>query len=144
MGITLAVFRIAGKTPVENDKIQIVASWFDIWSWRKCKTLVEILLGPQDLLLLRDDVILHISCLFVEVIKKETLISDDKKILNDLFDNLIFDWTISPTEIKYSSLMINEGVSFFFASLILNFLYLSKSSLYLWCIHWRSLWNTFP
>ena len=32
MGITLAVFRIAGKTPVENDKIQIVAGWFDIWS----------------------------------------------------------------------------------------------------------------
>ena len=31
MGITLAVFRIAGKTPVGN-KLQIVAQWFDIWS----------------------------------------------------------------------------------------------------------------
>ena len=95
MGITLTVFRIGGKTPVENDKIQIVAGWFDIWPWRKCKTLVGILLGPQDLLLLRDDVTLHISYLFVEVIKKWTLISDDKKILNDLFGNLVFDWTIS-------------------------------------------------
>ena len=58
MEITLAVFKIAGKTPVENDKLQIVARWFDIWSWRKCKTLVGILLGPQDLLLLRDDITL--------------------------------------------------------------------------------------
>ena len=32
MGTTLAVFRIAGKTPVENDKLQIVARWFDNWS----------------------------------------------------------------------------------------------------------------
>ena len=32
MGITVAVFRIAGKTPVENDKLEIVGRWFDIWS----------------------------------------------------------------------------------------------------------------
>ena len=80
MGITLAVFRIAGKTPVENDKLQIVARWLDIWSCRRCKTLVGMLLGPQDLLVLRDDIILYISSLFVEVIK-ESLISDDKIIL---------------------------------------------------------------
>ena len=58
MGITLVVFRKAGKTPVENDKLQTVARWFDIWSWRRCKTLVGILLDPQDLLLLTDDIIL--------------------------------------------------------------------------------------
>ena len=39
-----------------------------------------MLLGPQDLLVLRDDIILYISSLFVEVIK-ESLISDDKIIL---------------------------------------------------------------
>ena len=50
-----------------------------------------MLLVPQDLLVLRDDMILQISSLFVEVIKKESLISDDKKVLNDLFQNLIFE-----------------------------------------------------
>ena len=60
---------------------------------------------------------------------KESLISDDKKFLNDLFENLIFEWTISATEMKkilkvlaietgslmnFSSLVINEGVSLFF------------------------------
>ena len=58
MEITLPVFRIAGKTPVENDRLQIVARCFDIWSWRRCKTLGRILLGPQDLLVLRDGIIL--------------------------------------------------------------------------------------
>ena len=158
MGITLAVFRIAGKTPVENDKLQIVSRWFDICSWRRCKILVGILLRPQDLLILRDDIILQISCLFVEVILKESLISEDKKFLNDLFENLSFEWTISATEVKkllkvlaietgslmyFSSFVINEGTHYFFASLMLMILYLSKHSLYLWCFHWRSLWNTF-
>ena len=32
-----------------------------------------------------------INFLFVEVIMKESLISDDKKFLNDLFENLIFE-----------------------------------------------------
>ena len=50
-----------------------------------------MLLVPQDLLVLRDDMILQISPLFVEVIMKESLISDDKKVLNDLFQNLIFE-----------------------------------------------------
>ena len=50
-----------------------------------------MLLVPQDLFVLRDDMILQISSLFVEVIMKESLISDDKKVLNDLFQNLIFE-----------------------------------------------------
>ena len=89
-------------------------------------------------------------CLFVEVIMKESLISDDKKFLNDLFENLIFEWTISATEVKkllkvlaietgslmyFSFLVINEGVPLFLASLILEFLCLSKSPLYLWSFH---------
>ena len=31
---------------------------------------------------------------------KESLISDDKKFVNDLLENLIFEWTISATEVK--------------------------------------------
>ena len=30
----------------------------DIWSWTRCKILVGILLGPRDLLMLRDDITL--------------------------------------------------------------------------------------
>ena len=49
MGITLAAFRIAGKIPLENYK-----RWFDICSWIRHKTLVGILLGLQDLLVMKD------------------------------------------------------------------------------------------
>ena len=31
---------------------------------------------------------------------KELLISDDKKFVNDVLENLIFEWTISATEVK--------------------------------------------
>ena len=45
--------------PKNSDQpVQIVAGRFDIWSWRRCKTLVGMLLGPQDLLVLRHDIIL--------------------------------------------------------------------------------------
>ena len=70
MCIAMTVFRKAEKNPVENNKLQIVAKWFDICSWR-CKSLVGILLGAQDLLVLRDDIILLISSLSVEVFMKE-------------------------------------------------------------------------
>ena len=58
MGITLAVFKIVGNIPVEKDKLHIVARCLDIWSWTRYKILVGILLGPQDLLMLRDDITL--------------------------------------------------------------------------------------
>ena len=58
--------------------------------------LVGILLGPQDLLILRDDIILQISSLFVAVIVKDSLLFFDK----DLFENLIFDWTVSAIDVK--------------------------------------------
>ena len=58
MGITLAVFKIVGNIPVEKDKLHIVARCLDVWSWTRCKILVGILLGPQDLLMLRDDITL--------------------------------------------------------------------------------------
>ena len=47
-----------------------------------------MLLGPQDLLILRDDIILQISSLFVEVDRKESLFFVDKKLPKDLFENL--------------------------------------------------------
>ena len=97
--ITMTIFRKAEKSPVEHNKLQIVAKWLDICYWR-CKTLVGILLGAQDLLVLRDDIIFLIPSLSVEVIIKYLFISDGKKFLNDLLENLIFELTISVTEVK--------------------------------------------
>ena len=101
MKITLAVFKIVGNrnTPVEKDKLHIVARCLDILSWISCKILVGILLGPQDLLMLRD-ITLQIFSLFVAVIMKESLFFVDKKLLKDLFENLIFDCSVSATDVK--------------------------------------------
>ena len=57
-----------GNIPVEKDKLHIVGRCLDIWSWTRCKILVGILLGSQDLLILRVDITLQISSLFVAVI----------------------------------------------------------------------------
>ena len=73
MGITLAVFKIVGNIPVEKDKLHIVAKCLDIWSWKRCKILVGILLGPQDLLLLTDDITLQIYSLFLAAVMKQSL-----------------------------------------------------------------------
>ena len=126
MGITLAVFKIVRNIPVEKDKLYIIARCLDIWSWTRCKILVGVLLGPQALLILRDDIILQISSLFVAVIMKELLFFDDKKLLKDLFENLIFDWKVSAIDVKkllkvyaivigsliyFSSFLFIDGVS---------------------------------
>ena len=101
MKITLAVFKIVGNRniPVEKDKLHIVARCLDILSWIRCKILVGILLGPQDLLMLRD-ITLQIFSLFVAVIMKESLFFVHKKLLKDLFENLIFDCSVSATDVK--------------------------------------------
>ena len=57
MGITLAVFKIVGNVPVEKYKLHTVTRCLDIWSWARLKVLVGMLLGPQDLLILRDDIL---------------------------------------------------------------------------------------
>ena len=59
----------------------IVARCLDIWSWIRCKVLVGIPLGPQDLSMLRDDITLQISSLFVAFIMKESLFFVHKKPL---------------------------------------------------------------
>ena len=143
MGITLTVFKIVGNISVEKYKLHIVARCLDIWFWTRCKILVGILLGPQDLLMLRDDITLQISSLFVVVIMKESLFFVDKKLLKDLFENLIFDWTVSAIDVKsywkYLQLRFGHWCIFhhfwlwmvchcFYVSLTLEIWFLSKSS----------------
>ena len=126
MGITLAVFKIVGYIPVEEDPLVIVARYLNIWSLIfKYKNLVGILLGPQDLLILRDDIILKISSLFAAVVKKSHCFLLMKN-LNGLCENFIFDWTVSAIDMKnslkvfaiaigslihFSSFLIMDGVS---------------------------------
>ena len=65
----------------------------------------------------------------------------DKNIQKNLFESLIFDWTVSDIDLKklskvfvsvigsimyISSFPINDGVSLFFVSLTLEIYYLSK------------------
>ena len=45
MGITSAVFKIVRNIPVEKDKLHIVARYLDIWSWKRYKIVVGVLLG---------------------------------------------------------------------------------------------------
>ena len=71
--------KIVGNMLVEKYKLHIVARCVDISSWTRCKFLVGILLGPQDLIMLRD-ITLRISS-FVAVIMKEPLIFVYKKLL---------------------------------------------------------------
>ena len=96
----MAVFKIVGNFPVEKDKLHIVARCLDIWSWTRCKILVGILLDLQDLLILRDDIILQVYSLFVAVIMKESFFFVEKKLLKNLFENLVFDWTVSTIDVK--------------------------------------------
>ena len=96
----MAVLKIVGNIPVEKEKLRIIARCLDIWSWTAGKILVGILLGPQDVLILRDNIISQSSSLFVLFIMKESLFFVDKKLLKDLFENLIFDWTFSATDTK--------------------------------------------
>ena len=86
-----------------------------------------MILGPQDLLILRNDIVLQISNLFVAVNMKKALFFVDKKILKDLFGNLIF-WLnslIQPEQLMkvfgivigslmyFSPFLIMDGVSLF-------------------------------
>ena len=87
MGIAFTVFKTSKKYSC-RERLHIVARCLDIWSWTRCKVLVGMLLGPQDLLILRDDIILQISSLFVAVDRKESLFFVDKKLPKDLFENL--------------------------------------------------------
>ena len=76
--------------------------------------------------MLRDDITLQISFLFVTIIMKESLFFVDKKLLKDLFENLIFDRAVSAIDVKrllklfeiaieslmfFSSILIMDGVS---------------------------------
>ena len=72
-------------------KLHMVARYWDIRSWTRCKNLIGTLLDLQDLLVTRDDIFLEI---FVAYIMKESLFSDNKIFLTDIFENLIFQLTV--------------------------------------------------
>ena len=69
--------KILGNIPVEKDKLHTVARCLDIWSWKRHKISVGILLGPQGLLILRD--ILLYYFFFICSSYYESLFFVDKK-----------------------------------------------------------------
>ena len=85
---------IVENIPVEKDKLHIVARCLDIWPWTRCKILVGILLGPQDLLMLRDNITFQISFWFVAVIMKEPLFFCWQKVFEGFVWKLNF-WLTS-------------------------------------------------
>ena len=89
MGITLAIFKLVGNSPVEKDKLHIVPRCLDIWSWIRCKILVGILLSPEELERWRSDVIFKNFSLLAAFVMKEWLFFVNKKLLKDLFEILI-------------------------------------------------------
>ena len=72
IGITLAIFKESGKTPVMKDNLNICARCWDISFWVSLSILSGILLGPVDLLLFREEIIASISALDVGVVVKES------------------------------------------------------------------------
>ena len=72
---------------------------------------------------------------------KESLISDEKKFLNNLFKNLIFEWTISATAVKklLKVLAIETGSLMYFSSLVIN-----ESVSLFFLLHWYESFYTFP
>ena len=69
IGITLAIFKESGKTPVLKDKLNISAM---CWYIPFRVSLRGILLGPVDLLLFKEEIIVSVSALDVEVMTKES------------------------------------------------------------------------
>ena len=69
IGITLAIFKESGKSPVLKDKLNISAMCWDI---PFLVSLSGILLGPVDLLLFKEEIIVSVSALDVEVMTKES------------------------------------------------------------------------
>ena len=63
---TLVVLSIDGKELEETERLSKFASCLKISSFRRIKTLFGILKGPLTLLMLREDVMLAISSMFVD------------------------------------------------------------------------------
>ena len=72
IGITLAILKESGKTPVLKDKLNICARCWDILFWVSLSTLSGILLEPVDLLLFTVEIIASISAFYVGVMVKES------------------------------------------------------------------------
>ena len=73
IGITFAVFRFAGKIPVENDKLAISDIGVMRGVWNNFRILIGTLEGPEDLSYFRFFISDRTSPLLVGVIKKELL-----------------------------------------------------------------------
>ena len=79
-----------GKIPVVNDRLKISVRCFEIWTWRSFNIFVGMILGPVDLLLLRQEIILEISSSVIWLNMMGSWILGGKKTEKDLLEKLYF------------------------------------------------------
>ena len=118
----MADFEELGKIPVVNDRLKISVGCFEIWTWRSFNILVGMLLGPVDLLLLREEIILEISSLVIWLKMMDSWILGGKKSEKKLLENLTLDCTFWATVEKKSlkTLAIDRGSAIKFRSWIID------------------------
>ena len=75
MGITSAVFKRLGHIPEEEERLKISTRFVEMSFFDNFNILVGILFEPEDLLLLREDIMEITSSLSVGVIKKDFKLS---------------------------------------------------------------------
>ena len=79
-----------GKIPVVNGRFKMSVRCFEIWTWRSFNILVGMLLGPVDLLLLREEIILGISSSVIWLNMIDSWILGGKKTEKDLLEKPYF------------------------------------------------------
>ena len=89
IGVTLLIFKIDGKTPDENERLNNSVNWNEISLLSNLRTLVGMLFGPFAFSGLRDEIISDTSVLSVGDTKKEFTLILGRKPDNVLFECLI-------------------------------------------------------
>ena len=94
-------FIIVGKTPVENEMLNISGSWLEISFFSKFNIFVGMLLGPTDFFESKEDIMFCISDLFVVLRKKQFWVLFFCNSEKCLREGLIFSFAFSAIVAKH-------------------------------------------
>ena len=127
------------KIPVvnDNDRLKIWVRCFKIWSWRSFNIFVGMLLGPVDLLLLREEIILEIWSSVIWLNMMDSWILGGKKSEKESLENFILDCNFWATVEKKSlkTLTIERGsASLCFNKNIRGLYFLRISFCFFWSV----------
>ena len=93
-GANLVTFSIVGKTPVENEMLNISANWLEIL-FSNFNIFLAVLLGPTGLSGSSEDIMFYISDLLVGLREKEFWVLLFRKSEIFLCERLIFTLTFA-------------------------------------------------